>query len=103
VHAPAFLLAKRSKPYRSGYRSLSPRSISGVGITKKIGKRTHRDINNTPYYFCISYKADNADFLLDRLDQGISVLRKNGVYADILEKHGIQPDEPKPPITESRE
>ncbi|MCH2273115.1 MULTISPECIES: substrate-binding periplasmic protein [Thalassospira] len=49
----------------------------------------YHDLINSPYYSCISRKTDNAGFLVERLNHGISVLRKNGVYDDILEKYGI--------------
>ncbi len=62
----------------------------------------YRDISNSPYYSCISRKTDNAHFLLDRLNHGISVLRKNGIYADILEKYGVQSDEEQAPSSSER-
>lgn len=56
-------------------------------------KLSYRDIDNSPYYSCISRKAKSSGFLLERLNHGLTVLRKNGVYGDILEKYGMLAEE----------
>lgn len=53
---------------------------------------TSKIISKNPYYTCISRSRENASYLLEQLNIGLTTLRENGVYDKILEKYGVTPD-----------
>lgn len=53
----------------------------------KSGHITYRELVSHPYYFCISKKSDQAQSIVEDLNQGLRTIRHNGLYDKIRKKY----------------